>query len=244
MSSTLVNQQHREQYRKNLEETWLAKCDVFIISRIIFSLTFARGRNNYISFSINIRTNKLEHDLRDMSPFLSNFQLTCTVAEKDMSTFGYSSASHIASSKKAFVRLLKSRPDVVYSQAHVYTRIQSRSCTTILTSSEFHDDNQLSPILLNFLRRISHLNCLKSTLHFWTGIDWTLPWHQHSFTSSTFLPSITSTSHSSIISHCPSVNLLRFDRAVMIDLKRTLSLLSSQRCFLKFVKFVLQSPLC
>ena len=122
MSSTLVNQQHREQYRKNLEETWLAKCDVFIISRIIFSLTFARGRNNYISFSINIRTNKLEHDLQDMSPFLSNFQLTCTVAEKDMSTFGYSSASHIASSKKAFVRLLKSRPDVVkYIRNLTYT---------------------------------------------------------------------------------------------------------------------------
>ena len=51
----------------------------------------------------------------------------------------------------------------------------------------------------------------KSTLHFWTGIDWTLPRHQHSFTSSTFLPLITSTSHSSIVSHCPSVNLLRLD---------------------------------
>ena len=39
----------------------------------------------------------------------------------------------------------------------------------------------------------------------------TLPWHQHSFATCTFLPLITSTSHSSIISHCPSDNLLRLD---------------------------------
>ena len=93
------------------------------------------------------------------------------------STFGYSSASHIASSKKAFVKLL------------------TKCCIFVQISSE------------HFLISIAS----KSTLHFWTGIDWTLPRHQHSFTSSTFLPLITSTSHSSIISHCPSVNLLRLD---------------------------------
>ena len=119
------------------------KCDVFIVSRIIFSLVFARGRNDYISFSINIRTNKLEHDLQDTSPFLSNFQLTCTVAERtrtcqhlDIVPRG---SSHIASSKKAFVKLLKSRPEVIVVEyiRKLYIRIQSLSCTTILNSSEF-----------------------------------------------------------------------------------------------------------
>ena len=42
----------------------------------------------------------------------------------------------------------------------------------------------------------------RSPLHTWSGIDWTLPWHQRSFTSCNFLPLITSTSHVSNISHC------------------------------------------
>ena len=51
--------------KKKSGGNWVAKCDVFIVSRIIFSLVFARGRNDYISFSINIGTNKLEHDPQD-----------------------------------------------------------------------------------------------------------------------------------------------------------------------------------
>ena len=61
---TLVDRQHREQRSKYPEGTRLGKCDVFIVSRIIISLlVFARGRNNHISFSINIRSNELKHDL-------------------------------------------------------------------------------------------------------------------------------------------------------------------------------------
>ena len=108
--------------KKKSGGNWVAKCDVFIVSRIIFSLVFARGRNDYISFSINIGTNKLEHDPQDTSPFLSNFQLTCTIAEKDMSTFRYSSASHIASSKKAFVKLLKMYQEVILKSIWVSFR--------------------------------------------------------------------------------------------------------------------------
>ena len=163
----------------------MAKCDAFIVSRIIFSLVFARlgGRNDYNSFSINIGTNKLEHDLQDTSPFLSKFQLMCTIAEKDMSTFWiyfrrkFRSASHIASSKKAFVILLKSRPDVVkYIRKLTYTlefnhvhAPQFSPHLNFMTIISSHPSFQISSE--QFLISIAS----KSTLRFWTGIDWTLP---------------------------------------------------------------------
>jgi hypothetical protein len=74
---------------------------------------------------------------------------------------------NIASSKKGFIKLLESRPDVVkYIRKLTYemeyhpsivniNRFQSR------TSSSFvNHDNLLSPILPNLLRTIPHLNCL------------------------------------------------------------------------------------
>ena len=48
---------------EKFEETRLVKCDVFTVFRIIFSLVFARGRKNHISFSINIWSNKLKHEI-------------------------------------------------------------------------------------------------------------------------------------------------------------------------------------
>ena len=79
---------------------------------------------------------------------------------------------HVASSKKGFVKLLESRPDVVkYIQKLTYTikfdHLQSPQFS-LQFSPQFsshlnldNDDNLLSPILPNFLRTISCLNSLK-----------------------------------------------------------------------------------
>ena len=61
---------------------------------------------------------------------------------------------HVASSKKGFVKLLKSRPDVVR-----YIRKLTYKVTPTYPSFD-NDDQLLSPILPNFLRTISRLNCL------------------------------------------------------------------------------------
>ena len=61
---------------------------------------------------------------------------------------------HHASSKKGFVKLLESRPDVV---KHI------RKLTYNVGYYINNDDHQLSPILLNFLPTISRLNCLTIT---------------------------------------------------------------------------------
>jgi hypothetical protein len=73
-----------------------------------------------------------------------------------------------ASSKKAFVKLLTRRPDVVkYIRKLTYKvecggRFQSSSLSS--TYPRFvYDDHLLSPVLPNFLRTISFLNCLTIT---------------------------------------------------------------------------------
>ena len=67
---------------------------------------------------------------------------------------------HAASSKKGFVKLLQSRPDVVkYIRKITYKMAYNR----LLRFSPNNDDHLLSPILPNFLQTISHLNCLTIT---------------------------------------------------------------------------------
>ena len=65
-------------------------------------------------------------------------------------------------SKKSFVNLLNSRPNVV-----MYIR---RELTYDMNDD---DDSLFSPILPNLLRTISYLNCL--TIHGCAGIQWTHP---------------------------------------------------------------------
>ena len=61
---------------------------------------------------------------------------------------------HVASSKEGFIKLLKSRPDVVK-----YIRKLTYNVGYHILRFE-NDDHRLSPILPNFLQTISHLNCL------------------------------------------------------------------------------------
>ena len=108
-------------------------------------------------------------------------------------------------SKKSFVSLLKIRPDVVnYIRKLTYE------------VNEYDDNDQLfSPILPNFLRTISHLNCL-------TIIGSWLDWHEmdssliSAFLYLMHLPTINHIDLSYITdfplsSLTPSVNLLRLD---------------------------------
>ena len=90
----------------------------------------------------------------------------------------------------------------------------------------------------------------KSTqIQHWTGISWTLPWLQRSFTSCVFLPSITSTSHLSWIFRC----LVSFHRSTFVGsiypicristhMERIVSMkLSRRRWCLKFVNSIFQN---
>ena len=77
---------------------------------------------------------------------------------------------HVASSKKGFVKLLKSRPDVVKYIRNLTYKVTPRSK---LYPTSDNDDDLLLPILPNFLRTISRLNYLKinaSRLH-WDEIN-------------------------------------------------------------------------
>jgi hypothetical protein len=81
---------------------------------------------------------------------------------------------HVASSKKKFVELLKSRPDVVkYIRELTYIMGYESPFQSLRFSSTFpifaNDDHLLSPILPNFLRTIPHLNCLIITA---SRFDW------------------------------------------------------------------------
>ena len=81
---------------------------------------------------------------------------------------------HVASSKKKFVELLKSRPDVVkYIRKLTYIMGYESPFESLRFSSTVpifaNDDHLLSPILPNFLRTIPHLNCLKITA---SRFDW------------------------------------------------------------------------
>ena len=74
---------------------------------------------------------------------------------------------HIASSKKGFVKLIESRPDVFkYIRKLTY---ETRCHFYFPSSSIYSDDELLSPILPNFLRTISGLNCLKINA---SELDW------------------------------------------------------------------------
>ena len=98
----------------------------------------------------------------------------------------HSANYQLASSKKRFVKLLRSKPDVVkYIRKLIYR-----------VGCDVDDDHFLLPILLNFLPRFSRLNSL--TIASMGGLEYTglFPEHQHFFTSCIFLPLITSTSHS------------------------------------------------
>jgi hypothetical protein len=119
--------------------------------------------------------------------------------------------NHRASSKKGFVKLLKSRPDVVK-----YIRKLSYNVTHYVSrTTDDDDDYLLSSMLLNFLPTFSRLNSLTITaLH----QDWNT---LHSSLTSALLqlmhlPTINHINLSSIrnfplFSFTPSVNLLRLD---------------------------------
>ena len=131
---------------------------------------------------------------------------------------------YVASSKKGFIKLLKSRPNVVkHIRKLTYKmgceddysdlpRSMRRSRTSTHTKT---DDDLLSPILPNFLRTIPHLNCLTiyGSNTGWNKIN-------PSVTSALFhlmdLPTINHIDLSYICkfpmsSLTPSVNLLRLD---------------------------------
>ena len=73
----------------------------------------------------------------------------------------------VARSKKGFIKLVKSRPDVVKYIRKLKYNIQILS----YPSTTFNDDRLLSSILPNLFRTISHLNCLTIAA---SQIDWNL----------------------------------------------------------------------
>ena len=82
-----------------------------------------------------------------------------------------------ASSKKGFVKLLKRRPDIVkhirkltYKVEYDHRFQSTRSLHTY--PCDYYDDNRLSPILPDFLRTISFLNCLTITAP--RLVDWNI----------------------------------------------------------------------
>ena len=82
---------------------------------------------------------------------------------------------HPASSKKGFIKLLESRPDVVkyirkltYKVGNLSPAANGRDYHRFFSLPEY-DDHLLSPILPNLLRTISHLNCLAIT---GSKLDW------------------------------------------------------------------------
>ena len=126
---------------------------------------------------------------------------------------------HVASSKKGFVKLLRSRPDVVkYIRKltyHVNCNFQSLRISP--THPSFNNDNHhlLSSVLPNLLRTISHLNCLTiSASQFdWNTLDSSLT---SAFLYLMHLPTINHIDLSYIqdfplSSFTPSVNLRRLD---------------------------------
>ena len=112
---------------------------------------------------------------------------------------------HDASSKKGFVKLLKSRPDVVkYIRKLTYK---------MGYASDYDDHHLLSPVLPNFLLTISHLNCLSLTHFDWDSLDFSLT---SAFLHLMHLPTINHIDLSFIQNFplfclTPCVNLLRLD---------------------------------
>ena len=130
------------------------------------------------------------------------------------------SKHHVASSKKGFVKLLRSKPDVVKYIRNLTYNIERDHVQSQLPQFSPHlnidnDDNLLSPILPNFLRTISHLNSLKinASLLVWNDLNSSLT---SAFLHLMHLPTVTRIDLS-YISNFPlpsltlSVNLLRLD---------------------------------
>ena len=130
------------------------------------------------------------------------------------------SKHHVASSKKRFVNLLKSRPYIVnYIRKLTYgvgykfdDRPPSSKFQSVYLMS---DDYLLSPVLPNLLRTISRLNCLKIEASFlrWNEIE---PSLTSAFLHLMHLPTVNHIGLSSIenfpiSSLIPSFNLLRLD---------------------------------
>ena len=122
---------------------------------------------------------------------------------------------HVASSKKGFVKLLESRPDVVKHIRKLTYKMGFDSPTNF-----DNDDHVLSPILPNLLRTIPRLNCLKITASrvlIWNLLDSSL---KSAFLHLMHLPTTNhidlSYIHNFTLSILtPSVNLHRLDLSYM-----------------------------
>jgi hypothetical protein len=150
---------------------------------------------------------------------------------------GADSRHSVASSKKGFVKLLTSRPDVVkYIRKLTYTLGDE-------DYRQYHDR-----ILSNFLRTISRLNCLTIMGSYlkWNRLDSSLT---SAFLHLMHLPTINHIDLSDIQSFplstlSPSVNLHRIDLSrINHYLQKMVPLKSSSRSSSpKFVNFTLQIP--
>jgi hypothetical protein len=121
-------------------------------------------------------------NLKELSLVSHSFNQICTkhlFATVDLHDY-FPLSSRKTSSKKGFVKLLKRRPDVVkYIRKLTYKLDVDRFQTPESSFSSTYpcvdyDDNLLSPILPNFLRTISFLNCLtitSSKLVNWNTVD-------------------------------------------------------------------------
>ena len=135
------------------------------------------------------------------------------------------SKHHVASSKKGFVKLLRSKPDVVKYIRNLTYNIERDHVQSQLPQFSPHlnidnDDNLLSPILPNILRTISRLNCFKISASL---LDWN---HLNASLTSAFLHlmHLPTTNHIDLssINNFPlpsltlSVGLLRLDMSRLI----------------------------
>ena len=135
---------------------------------------------------------------------------------------------HIASSKKGFVKLLRSRPDVAkhirkLTYTIEYDHVQSPQFSPHHLNF-YNEDNLLSPILPNFLRTIYRLSSLK--IHA-SQLDWNQlnPSLKSALLHLMHLPTIDRIDLSFIhnfplSSLVPSINLLRLDISHVIDVER------------------------
>ena len=169
--------------------------------------------------------NKDTNLLKDLSLVSHSFHQICS--KHLFATIEFHDADrdyHLTSSKKGFVKLIKSRPDVVnyirkltYKVGYTYEVGHIGRSPFIFppTHSSNGEDDLLSPILPDILRTVSRLNCLTIV---GTKLDWSLL--DYSLTSAFLylmhLPTINHIDLSFIqgfplSSFNPSVNLHRLD---------------------------------
>ena len=194
--------------------TQLPRCSTFNISmssflpfEIIILIIDVAGENNDIDL------------LKELALVSQSFLQICT--KYIFATVDLHDAvpqCNIPSSKKGFVKLLKNRPDVVKYIRKLTYRVAAR------TSLE-NDDHRLSPILPNFLRTISHLNCL-------TIIGPRSDWNLLNILDSSLISAFLHLMHLPTVNHInlshirnfplssltSSVNLHRLDLSYMVDL--------------------------